>query len=118
MNWYIEALKKYAVFSGRSRRQEYWYFVLFTTLIGIALVLVDTMIFGPDGTWIFTGIYALATLIPNIAATVRRLHDANFSGWWYFITMVPFVGGLWLLYLLVQDSAPDNQYGMNPKLAA
>ena len=72
MNWYLEVLKKYAVFNGRARRKEYWYFVLFNFIINIVLSGIDSM---TTGMGLLPGIYTLAVLIPSIAVLVRRLHD-------------------------------------------
>jgi len=119
MNWYLEVLKKYAVFKGRARRKEYWYFFLFNVLISIVLGIIDGMTgsFSPEaGVGLLGGLYGLAVLIPGTAVFVRRLHDTNRSGWWFFIALVPFVGAIILLVFMVQDSQPDeNQYGPNPK---
>jgi uncharacterized membrane protein YhaH (DUF805 family) len=113
MNYYIEVLKKYAVFSGRARRQEYWMFVLFNFIISFVISLVvmfaETLFFLPY-------LYGLAVLIPGIAVTVRRLHDTNRSGWWWFITFIPLIGAIILIVFLAQDGQPgENQYGPNPK---
>ena len=113
MNWYFQAVKKYAEFGGRARRKEYWLFLLCHVIITCALVAVDAL----AGTVVvFTGIYSLAALIPTLAVTVRRLHDTGRSGWWYFISYIPIIGGIILLVFTVQDSDPDdNRYGANPK---
>jgi uncharacterized membrane protein YhaH (DUF805 family) len=121
MNWYLEALKKYAVFSGRARRTEYWMFILFNIIITVVLALIDilTGTFSPQaGVGLLGGLYALAVLIPSIAVTVRRLHDTGRSGWWILIGLVPVIGTIVLLIFMVQDSQPgENQYGPNPKAA-
>jgi len=119
MNWYLEVLKKYAVFDGRARRKEYWYFVLFGTLVSIVIAIVDaaTGSFSADaGIGILGSIYALAVLIPTIAVGVRRLHDTNRSGWWLLLALIPLVGTIVLLVFLATDGDPEeNQYGPNPK---
>lgn len=119
MYWYFMALQKYAVFSGRAQRKEYWYFYLFSVLITLTLAILDIQIGTFDraaGAGVLSGLYSLAVLIPNLAVTVRRLHDTNRSGWWFLIVLVPFIGGIILLVFLVQDGTPgDNQYGANPK---
>lgn len=121
MKWYLEALKKYAVFSGRSRRKEYWYFVLFNMIITIALAFVDQitgLVSAEAGMGLLSGIYTLAVLIPDVAVSVRRLHDTGRSGWWLFIILVPIIGAIVLFVFMVQDSKPGtNQYGANPKEA-
>lgn len=122
MDWYIQVLKKYAVFSGRSRRKEYWFFVLFNILISIGLSFVDGMlgtVNAETGTGILGGIYSLAVLIPSIAVLVRRLHDTDRSGWWALIGLIPIIGWIVLLVFVLLDSHPgQNQYGPNPKEAA
>lgn len=122
MSWFIEAVKKYAVFSGRSRRREFWYFVLFYSIISLGFALFDTAI----GTWypslsigLLSGIFGLALLLPSIAVTVRRLHDVDRSGWWYLIQLIPVVGFLVILYFAVQGGTPgSNRYGPDPKSTA
>jgi uncharacterized membrane protein YhaH (DUF805 family) len=120
MNWYIKALKKYAVFNGRARRRECWLFVLFNIIITVALAVIDgvTGSFSAEaGMGMLTGIYALAVLLPGVAVAVRRLHDTDRSGWWLLIALVPLIGGLVLLVFMVQDGKPgDNYYGPNPKM--
>lgn len=119
MNWYIEALKKYAVFNGRARRKEYWFFVLFSIIITIVLSFTDAMIGLFDmesGIGLLSGIYSLAVLVPSISVGVRRLHDTNRKGWWLLIGLVPLIGIIILLVFMVLDSSPgDNNYGANPK---
>lgn len=122
MNWFFLALQKYAVFQGRSRRSEYWYFVLFYLLIFVALFLLDYGL----GTYspkielgLFSGIFSLLLLLPSVAVAARRLHDTGKSGWWQLIAAVPFLGGIVLISFLLRDSYPGaNKYGPNPKPAA
>lgn len=118
MNWYIEVLKKYAVFSGRARRQEYWMFVLFNVIIALVLGIIDQIAaiasLGSNG--VLSALYGLAVLLPSLAVGVRRLHDTGRSGWWMCIGLIPIIGALVLLIFAIQDSQPtDNQYGLNPK---
>jgi len=119
MNWYIEALKKYAVFEGRARRKEYWFFVLFSIIITMVLSVLDGALGLFDletGIGLLSGIYSLAVLIPSISVGVRRLHDTNRSGWWLLITVIPLIGAIVIIVLLALDSKPgDNEYGSNPK---
>lgn len=114
MNYYIEALKKYATFKGRASRSEYWFFTLFTVLISIALMVVDIFTGSFDetaGMGVLSGIYTLAVLLPSLAVLVRRLHDTNRSGWWFFISLIPLIGPIVLLVFLVQGSKDvDNNY--------
>jgi uncharacterized membrane protein YhaH (DUF805 family) len=117
MNYYIGVLKKYAVFNGRARRAEYWYFALFSIIISIILGIVDNVLgFSIGNTGILGGIYALAVLIPSIAVSIRRLHDTGKSGWMLLVTLIPFIGWIWIIVLMVIDSSPGgNRYGPNPK---
>lgn len=113
MYWYIEALKKYADFTGRARRAEYWMFGLISFIIGTILIIFDIFMrtFG-----LFGAIYGLLMIIPNFSVTVRRLHDTNRSGWWVFINLVPLIGSIFFLLFMIQDSKPGfNSYGANPK---
>ena len=113
MDYYIAVLKKYAVFSGRARRKEYWMFVLFNLIISFIISLIGTFI---ETLFFLQYLYMLAVLIPAIAVTVRRLHDTNRSGWWYFIVFIPVIGAIILIVFLAQDSqSGENQYGANPK---
>ena len=115
MEWYLAALKKYATFSGRARRSEYWYFVLFNSLIFIGLAVVDTVVIGSKIGALGT-IFNLATLVPSLAVFFRRLHDTGRSGWWWLIGLIPILGWIVLLIFLIKDSDPgDNRFGPNPK---
>lgn len=117
MKWYFQALKKYAVFAGRARRREYWMFELWTTIILVALIVIDIAVRASGRAAVLTGLYVLATAIPSFAGLVRRLHDTNHSGWWIFISMVPLVGQFVLLVLLLKDGDPGpNRFGPNPKV--
>jgi uncharacterized membrane protein YhaH (DUF805 family) len=113
MQWYLEVLKKYAVFSGRARRKEYWMFVLFNIIISFALGFVTgfvaSLIGSPGIAGIITIIYSLAIIIPGIAVGVRRMHDLGRSGWWI---IVPFVN---LVFLFMDSQPGENEYGPNPK---
>jgi uncharacterized membrane protein YhaH (DUF805 family) len=122
MNWYVEVLKKYAVFVGRAGRPEYWYFVLFNFIISVVLGFIDGVI-GSSGAGMGVGVlgslYALAVLVPSIAVSIRRLHDTGRSGWWLLISLVPFVGFVILLVFMVLESdAGENQYGSSPAAIA
>ena len=119
MNWYFHVLKKYAEFSGRARRKEYWYFFLFNSIIHFMLAVIDVI----TGTFnaevnigLLSGLYSLAVFIPSLAVSVRRLHDTNRSGWWLLISLIPVIGIIGLFIFMVQDSTPgENRYGPNPK---
>jgi len=119
-DWYLQALKKYAVFSGRARRKEYWFFVLWYLIITILLGILDGMLglrIGQAG--VLQTLYALAVLIPSLAVTVRRLHDTGRTGWWLLIVLIPFIGFIVLLVLMCLEGEPgENKYGASPKAGA
>ncbi len=127
MNYYLKGLRNYANFSGRARRSEYWYFVLFNLIFAIVAALLDnllgstfTMNFGTGPVSSLYGyiymLYAIAVFIPGLAVLVRRLHDVGKSGWFFFIVLIPLAGVIWLLVLLFTDSqVGPNKYGPNPK---
>ena len=85
---------KYADFSGRAGRPEYWWFVLFLVLVSLGLSLFSNLL---------SGLFSLATLVPSIAAATRRLHDTNRSGWWQLIALVPLIGLIVLIVFLAQE---------------
>ena len=122
MNWYLEVLRKYAVFTGRARRKEYWMFFLFNMIIHIVLAMLD----GSLGTYsaeaglgLLGFVYSLGVLIPSLAVTVRRLHDSGRTGWWLLLILIPLIGAIVLLVFMVLDSEEGtNQYGPNPKVEA
>lgn len=121
MNWYLAVINKYADFSGRARRKEYWMFFLFNIIISFAVGLVGGLIGGRNGLFALSlpALYTLFIFLPSLAVTVRRLHDTNRSGWWVLVTFVPFIGALVLFVFTILDSDPEaNTYGPNPKLAA
>ncbi|GAA4048379.1 DUF805 domain-containing protein [Hymenobacter glaciei] len=115
MDYFLEVLKKYAVFSGRARRKEYWMFVLFNFLFSIVAGIADYVLTG-TGSGVISGLYALAVIIPGLAVGIRRLHDIGKSGWFTLIIFVPLVGAIWLLVLAcTEENAGDNEYGPDPK---
>ena len=119
MNWVLEPLKKYAVFEGRARRKEYWYFALFYLLAMIATTIVDMMTGMYSQTLeigVLSGILVLAIFMPSLSVTVRRLHDTDRSGWWVLIGLIPIIGAIVLLVFMALDSQPGaNRFGPNPK---
>ena len=121
MNWSLMALKKYATFSGRSQRSEYWYFMLFFVIGLVVASVIDGMLFaGGDADaaglpWL-TILFLVGTILPGLAVAIRRLHDTDRSGWWYLIQLVPLVGPILLIVYCAQDSKPGaNRFGANPK---
>ena len=97
--------QKYAEFSGRARRSEYWYFALFNFIVGLLVGWIP-----------FVGLFvSLGLLIPSIAVGVRRLHDTGRSGWLYLLALVPIAGTIVLIIWFCEDSQRDNEYGPSPK---
>jgi len=122
MHWYLDVLKsKYAQFSGRARRMEYWMFLVINVLVTIVLAIVDFTVgtFSATlGLGLLGGLYSLAVLIPSIAVTVRRLHDTDRSGWWLLIGLVPVIGFFVLLvFMFLEGTSGDNRHGTSPKAA-
>ena len=128
MNLMFEPLKKYAQFSGRSRRSEFWMFALMIFIIEVVFyALMGAMggVMTPGGPppsgpagLIFGvfGLVMLGLLIPSIAVTFRRLHDTNRSAWWLLIGLVPFLGALVLLvFYFLDGTLGPNKFGLDPK---
>ena len=97
---------KYADFTGRARRSEFWFWCLFTFIVGLILGWIP----------VIGRIIGIALIIPTLAVGARRLHDTGRSGWWQLLQLLPIVGTIILIVFWVQDSnAGENQYGANPK---
>lgn len=112
----IEAYKKFFInytnFSGRSTRSDYWYAYLDNLLIVFGTAFICSILGIIEVFLVFYTIYSLATFIPSIALFIRRMHDINMSGWWYFIGLVPLIGLIILLIFLCTDSVNENnKYG-------
>jgi uncharacterized membrane protein YhaH (DUF805 family) len=113
--------KKYADFTGRARRAEYWWFVLINFVVIFSLVVLIIILAGSDDSLtglggIIYAVYALGVIVPSLAVTVRRLHDTGKSGWMLLIGLIPFVGPIILLVFYFTDGEPGaNQYGPSPK---
>jgi uncharacterized membrane protein YhaH (DUF805 family) len=105
MNYYLQVLKNYAVFNGRARRSEYWYFFLFNMIISIGLGFLG----GLADLSFLSNIYSLAVLIPAIAVGVRRMHDVGKSGWYLLIPIYS------LILACTEGTKGENQYGADPK---
>lgn len=103
----ITCFKKFADFKGRARRREFWYFELFCILPSLLLSMFSDSV---------ATLAMLITFIPNLAVSVRRLHDIGRSGWWMLLIFIPIIGILWLLFWATQEgTATPNQYGESPK---
>ena len=115
---------KYADFSGRATRSEYWYFYLFNFLVVMVYYIALFAMLGSGSRdssavgylSVMIIIYALVMTIPSLAVSVRRLHDTGHSGWWIFLNLIPVIGSIVLFIWFITDSDPDtNEYGDNPK---
>ncbi|SIS86723.1 DUF805 domain-containing protein [Neptunomonas antarctica] len=114
MDWYLQVIRKYTVFTGRAGREEYWYFVLINILISIAMGFIDGFLGLGNGygTGLLAGLYSLFVLLPSIAVSVRRLHDIGRTGWWVLIILIPLLGWIALLVMMAFPGQPDNEYGL------
>jgi len=113
LNYALMPLQKYAQFTGRSGRAEFWWYTLAVIILNLVLQTVDQMISGGPG--ILTGIASLALLIPGFAVAFRRLHDTDRSAWWLLIGLVPLVGIIVLIVFWVSAGTPGpNKFGEAP----
>ena len=120
MRWYLEVLRNYADFSGRSRRKELWMFWLVNLVICMALGFIEGIIgiFRGQSVSVLATLYSMFVLIPGLAVGARRLHDIGRSGWWLVLGLIPILGAIVLLIFFVQDSqAGENRFGPDPKAA-
>jgi uncharacterized membrane protein YhaH (DUF805 family) len=120
MKWFLIVMKKYAVFTGRARRKEFWMFTLFSIIFSIMFMILDyvcgTKSEGEFSVGLFESAFSLAILVPSIAVTVRRLHDIGKSGWWFLLVFAILIGWIILLVWNCTDGEPgENKYGTNPK---
>ncbi len=114
-------LGKYATFSGRAARPEYWWWVLATIILYVTLGIIDGALvapmmgyesFSPESAQPLSAIASLALLLPNLAVAARRLHDTDRSGWWLLLSLIPIIGTLVLIYFLVQRGTEgSNRFG-------
>ena len=115
MSGYINAMRRYFEFGGRTSRAQFWLFILFYIIIMIIAVIIDSFVLGwqeGQGIPILVMIVALVHLIPSLSAGVRRLHDTDRSGWWWFINFVPIIGPVWLIVLYCFAGTPgSNRFG-------
>ena len=124
MHWFMEVLRKYAVFSGRARRKEYWYFALGYLVLYVACALIDWVL-GPiwsligEDIGLFGLLLAIGLFLPSLAVTVRRLHDTDRSGWWILIFFIPIVGVIVaVVFLASKGTEGENRFGPDPKASA
>ncbi|MDE2405222.1 MAG: DUF805 domain-containing protein [Sphingomonadales bacterium] len=129
MEWMLLPYRRYAEFSGRSRRMEFWMWALFCFLVGLAIDLVFGRPVYSYGATAFSfsstlgttggmlhGLFNLVNFIPGLAVSVRRLHDIDRSGWWLLLWLVPILGWIVLLVFFCLDSnSGPNRFGADPK---
>jgi uncharacterized membrane protein YhaH (DUF805 family) len=132
MEWMLMPLRRYADFSGRSRRKEYWMFILGVLIVYaicgglIAMGGFFSTIGDPTATpeisaigWLgfgLLGIFALGIFIPSLAVIVRRLHDQDKSGWFILLQFIPYIGGIiMLIFMCIDGTRGENRYGPDPK---
>jgi uncharacterized membrane protein YhaH (DUF805 family) len=108
---------KYVDFTGRARRSEFWWWALFTFLLGIAASFIDAVLGtrNSSGTGLIGSLTNLAVLLPSLAVGARRLQDTGRSGWWQLLWIVVCIGWIVLIVWYVQDSRGDNKYGASSK---
>lgn len=107
--------QNYCNFSGRASRSEFWWYQLFTFILGILVEIV--FCWSQNAMSIASGIIALGLLLPNLGICVRRLHDIGKSGWWIFISLIPVIGWILLLVWYCKDSQMEpNEYGPVPNI--
>ena len=125
MKWMLMPLRRYADFNGRSRRKEYWMFMLLNVIVSTIIMLLglwgaESRLFSSDDElmhyFLLTAVpWSLALFIPGLAVTIRRLHDLDKSGWHIFFGLIPIVGGIILLiWYCTEGTRGPNQYGPDP----
>ena len=112
MDWYFDAWKRYAQFSGRASLKAFWLFFLVNCLISVVFVVLEIVF---QSTWKIEALYSLLVFLPMLSLTVRRLHDTNRSAWWLLVVLVPAIGMLVLLVLLALPSELDSDFGHYPQ---
>lgn len=120
LDWMTLPLKRYVDFSGRSRRKEYWMFVLGVFIAAVILGIIEGIaglsgmvggVYGP-----LTTLFLLGILIPSIAVQIRRFHDQDKSGWFVLLALIPFLGGIVVLvFMCLEGTKGPNRFGPDPK---
>lgn len=117
---------KFVTFQGRAQRSEFWFFMLFVIVGQLALGMIDSFLFGTvttveggfeaqTNTPVLSGIFGLVTLLPAISVAVRRLHDTDRSGWWYWLALIPLIGIIILIvWYASKGTNGPNTYGADP----
>ena len=116
MQWFLKCLTQYADFTGRARRKEYWMFVLFSLLIYFLVAIVLVALSATESAInIVIGLLALSLMLPNLAVTIRRLHDTDRSGWWALLSFVPILSLVILVFMFLVGTSGCNLFGPVPK---
>jgi len=111
--------QNYVHFSSRAVRSEYWYWALFATVTAIVAALLDRALFSRSGASPIYAIVGLALFLPGLAVSVRRLHDLDRSGWWFFLLFIPLIGAIWILvWFCTRGTVGPNRFGPDPLGAA
>jgi len=112
---YIDVLKKYFVFTGRSSRKEFWFFLLVNAVVGIVFSILGRIPILGILIRIAYFLFGLAILVPSVTVGIRRLHDTNKTGWLMLICLVPIAGAIAFLVLCaLEGTLGENQYGSVP----
>jgi uncharacterized membrane protein YhaH (DUF805 family) len=117
IDYFVMALRRTFDFKGRSRRREYWYFLLTFWVVSVIIEIIELNLPPPEQEIpsIIKTIVGYSFLIPHISLLIRRLHDIGKSGWWSLVFLIPIVNIIMTFVWLIRDSDDDNQYGPNPK---
>ena len=116
MHWYTDVLRKYAVFSGRADRPEFWWFQLANIIVAIIIGIIAAAILGRRGGQGIGYLYDLAVLLPSLGVSIRRLHDTDRSGWWLLLSFLPVIGWIVLIVFYALEGTPGpNNHGPDPK---
>ncbi len=120
MDWMLMPLRRYAEFSGRSRRKEYWMFVLGCLIAAVVIGIVEGIlginqmvggVYGP-----ITTLFGLGVIVPSIAVQVRRFHDQDKSGWFVLLALIPFIGSIAVIvFMCLEGTKGENRFGADPK---
>lgn len=117
-NTFVGALKdgfaRYVDFRTRSTRSQFWWWMLWSLLIGFAAAILDAAL-GMGDSGPVNLLTSLAMLLPSIAVSIRRLHDIGRTGWWYLMVIVPLIGWIVLLIFFCTKSQGDNKWGPTPR---
>lgn len=123
MQWYIRAFRRYAIFTGRAYRQEFWLFFLWSLVVSLLFSIIDRaaglplITSGPYEIGASQLAYTLVAACPTLAVTARRLHDTGRSGWWQLIGVIPIVGLLAMIFWLATPGITgENRYGADPRI--